>query len=203
MPGRGRSAHQWGAALLLAGSATIGLAASDALAQDTAQFIFGPVVESVAGRATVETNTGPVAVQADPATVYERDGLGTLEDIQPGQLVGVTARLIDTGFQALEVRIFPAGLTSVPQGQTAMSGANAGNSMINARVEDFTNGLLTLSFGEQRFSINTSPATVVRRPEAASAAEVHEGTRIAVTGNPDPAGVLQAVAVFILAPSGQ
>src|SRR5689334_16426895 len=75
-----------GAALALA------LAATPALGQDGEQFVFGPVVELSGNQATVATQTGPVVVALAPDTSYEQDTAGTLADVQPGEVVGVTGR---------------------------------------------------------------------------------------------------------------
>ena len=149
----------------------------------------------------MSTNTGPVVALLDDATSYARDGVGSLADIQPGLLVGVTGHPTADGLQAVEFHIFPARLTSVPQGQTPMSGANAGNVVTNASIESLTTGVVTLRLADRSVSILTTPATEIRRPVPASAAEVQEGTRIAVTGTPTADGALRATAVYILAPS--
>jgi hypothetical protein len=173
-----------------------GLRATPALGQDAQQTVFGVVVDLAPDQAIVSTNTGPAAVRLSPDTAYERDSTGTLEDIQPGQVVGVTGRPVPDGLAAVEIHVFPT-LLNFRQGQTQMSGANAGNLMTNATVESLTDGVLLLSFADQHVAINTSGDTAVTRPEPVPASEVREGARIAAGGAMGPDGTLQAVVVWI------
>ena len=85
------------------------------------------------------------------------------------------------------------------QGQTQMSGANAGNLMTNASVESLADGVLLLNFADQHVAINTSGDTAVTRPEPVPASEVREGARIAAGGPMGPDGTLQAIVVWISA----
>jgi hypothetical protein len=182
-------------ALVALGLAT-GLALAPALAQDADQTAAGPVVELTAGRATVATPTGPVAVQFGPDTRFERDSTGSLADIQAGQVVGVTGRPEGDALAAVEIHVFPA-LLSIRQAQTPMSGANAGNLMTNARVESFADGVLTLNLADQLIRINTSGTTTVTHPVPVGADAVQEADRIAASGPVGPDGALQARVVWI------
>jgi hypothetical protein len=166
-------------------------------AQATTPLAFGPVVDLTDGRATVATNTGPVVVQLGTDTAYERDMPGTLDELQPGEFVGVTGRPTANGLEAVEVHVFPAVLNSIPQGQSAMSGANAGNTMTNAVITDFSNCVLTFQVADGPVSIATTPATEVRHPAPTSASDVQVGTRIAVVGVAGDDGVVQATGVYI------
>jgi hypothetical protein len=184
----------------LAAAMAISLAGSHAtpmLAQGTSPLTFGPVVDLTDGRATVATNTGPVVVQLGPDTEYQRDMPGTVDELQPGEFVGVTGRPTENGPEAVEVHVFPTILNSIPQGQTPMSGANAGNTMTNSVITDVSDGVLTFQVADGPVSITTTPATEVRHPGPASASDVQVGTRIAVVGATGPDGVLQATGVYI------
>jgi hypothetical protein len=174
-----------------------------AIAQGGEQVASGPVVELAASRATIAANTGPVTVQFDAATRYEREGRGSIQEIQPGQFVGATGRPTADGLDAVEVHVFSPLQTSVRQGQNSMSGANAGNLMTNAIVESFVDGVLTLRFADQSVSLNTSPATEFRRPEPASAADLYEEGRIVAMGTLDADGVLHASDVYVQGPPRQ
>jgi hypothetical protein len=175
-----------------------GLRATPALGQDAQQSIFGVVVEVTPNQAVVSTSTGPAAVRLSPGTVYEQDSPGALEDIQPGQMVGVTGRPVPEGLAAVEIHVFPT-LLNFRQGQSQMSGANAGNVMTNATVESLTDGVLLLNFADQHVAINTSADTSVTRPEPAPASAVREGARIAAGGTMGLDGTLQADVVWISA----
>ncbi len=176
-----------------------GLALMLAQAQEADQAAFGPVVELANGRATVATATGPVTVQLGPDTRVEMDSAGSLADVQPGQLVGVTGRPDGDSLTAVEIHVFP-DLLNMRQAQTPMSGANAGNLMTNARVESLANGVLTLNLADQLIPINVTPGTTVTHPVPVGADQVQEGSRIAASGPVGPDGVLQARVVWIAAP---
>jgi hypothetical protein len=182
-------------AALLVGHA--GLPPASALAQDDTPLVFGPVVDLTGNRATVAGSSGPVVVEFTPDTEYQRDLPGSLDELQPGQFVGVTGRPTASGLEAVEVHVFPTILNSIRQGQSAMTGANAGNTMTNAVITDFTNGVLTFQVAGGPVSITTTPATEVRHPGAASASDVQMGTRIAAVGPAGPDGVVQARGVYI------
>ena len=193
--GEVRARWLMGLALALTSFAT-GIGAPPALGQEAEQFAFGPVVELADDTATVATQTGPMSVRLGADTRYELDSAGTLADIEPGQVVGVTGRPEAGGLSAVEIHIFPA-LMTVRQAQTPMSGANAGNLMTNARVESFVDGVLTLNLADQLIPINTSAATSVTHPVPVSADTVQEGSRIGVSGPVGPDGVLQGRVLWI------
>lgn len=180
---------------LVAVGLTTGFGHTPALGQEI-QNASGPVVERGEGWATVATATGPVTVQLDSDTRYEMDSAGSLADVQPGQVVGVTGRPEGGGLSAVEIHVFPA-LLNIRQAQTQMSGANAGNLMTNASVESLADGVLTLNLADQLISINTSPSTSVTHPVPVGAENVQEGTRIAASGPMGADGVLQARVVWI------
>lgn len=184
---------------MLGAALALGLGAAPALGQDGDQFVFGPVVDLTAGQATVATPTGPVVVELAPDTIYERDSTGSLADVQPGQVVGVTGRPEGSGLTAVEIHVFPA-LMTVRQAQTPMSGANAGNLMTNARVDSLADGVLTLNLADQFIPINVAPDTSVTRPAPVDASEVQQDTRIGASGPVGPDGVLRARVVWISGP---
>jgi len=181
---------------LLAAALTTGVGLTPAAAQDADQTAAGPVVELTGAQATVATPTGTTTVQFGPDTRFEMDSAGSLADIQPGQVVGVTGRPEGDGLAAVEIHVFPA-LLNIRQAQTPMSGANAGNVMTNARVQSFANGVLTLNLADQLVPINTSPATAVTHPVPVGVDSVQAGGRIAAGGPVGPDGVLQARTVWI------
>ncbi|HLH26646.1 MAG TPA: DUF5666 domain-containing protein [Chloroflexota bacterium] len=184
-----------GVALIALGM-TGGLGLSAARAQDTDQLAGGPVVALANGQAIVATPTGPVTVQLEPDTRYEMDSPGTLADVQPGEVVGVTGHPENGELTAVEIHVFPT-LLNIRQAQTQMTGANAGNLMTNARVESFANGVLTLNLAGQLIPINTSPATSVTHPVPVGPDSVQQDSRIAASGPVGPDGVIQARVVWI------
>jgi hypothetical protein len=183
-------------ALLLAG---VGLAQ----AQGEVRIVTGSVVQLDGLRATVAANTGPVTVVMNDNTRYEKQGPGTLADLQPNQFVAVTGRPTDGGQVALLIRVFPAAQATVQARlNSPMDGPNAGNLMNNAIIESLTSGRLMLRAAGEMISIDTSPDTQVERPVPATASEVIEGSRIAATGLMDADGVLTAAVVNLLPPPG-
>ncbi|HLH24521.1 MAG TPA: DUF5666 domain-containing protein [Chloroflexota bacterium] len=189
------------AALLTSGLVAAGLGL--ARAQGEVRIVSGPVVQLDGSRATVAANTGPVIVQLTDNTRYEKQGPGTLADLQPNQYVAVTGRPTDDGQVALLIRVFPAAQATVPARlNSPMEGPNAGNLMNNAIIESLANGRLTVRAGGESISIDTTPDTQVVHPVPASASDVTEGSRIAATGTMDADGVLTAAVVNLLDPPG-
>jgi hypothetical protein len=180
--------------------AAIAAWAAPALGQGGQQIVAGSVVQITGNRITVGANAGPVTVQTGPATRYEKEGPGTLADLRPDQLVGVTGQP-STGGQlfAVQIRVFPAAINPTP-GQRAMGGANMGNLMTNATIVDVADDELRISAAGSTYAIRTSPETEVRMPVPATAGDVQEGGRIAATGSMDGDGVLQATTINILGP---
>ena len=173
-------------------------------AQGEVRIVTGSIVQLDGLRATVAANTGPVTVQMTDNTRYEKQGPGTVADLQPNQYVAVTGRPTDNGQVALLIRVFPAAQSTVPARlNSPMDGPNTGNLMNNAIVESLTNGRLTVRAAGEAISIDTTPETQVMRPVPAMASEVIEGSRIAATGAMDADGVLTAAVVNLLdAPGG-
>jgi hypothetical protein len=189
-------------ALLAAALMVVGLGGGAVLGQEQ-RVVTGPVVENAGGRLTVGANSGPVTVVTGPNTVYEKEGRGTVDELQPGQLVGVTSRPTPDGAYAVQVRIFPAALSTVSQGEAPMGGADAGNTMTNARIQSVGDGTLTLSLADQTVEFRTSPDTVVLLPQPATAADVTDGVRIAAMGAMGADGLLTAITINVLGPTPQ
>ena len=186
-------------AAILGGLLMAGLTPRMAQAQGEIRVVSGVVVDLVDGRATVSTNTGPATIQVNENTRYEKQGLGTLGDIQPNQYVAVTGRPTADGQVAVQVRVFPVLQATVPaRVNSPMDGPNTGNLMTNAIVESFANGRLTVRAAGQTVSIDTAPDTEVLRPEPATAADLIEGRRLVAMGILGADGVLQAALVNLL-----
>src|SRR5688572_16653088 len=166
-------------AAIVGGFLVGGLTPQPVQAQGEVRVVTGVVVDLVDGRATISTNTGPATIQVNENTRYERQGTGTLSDIQPNQYVAVTGRPSGDGQVALLVRVFPVLQATVPaRVNSPMDGPNTGNLMTNAIVESFVNDRLTVRAAGQSVSIDTAPDTEVQRPEPASAADLIEGRRL-------------------------
>jgi hypothetical protein len=186
-------------AAILGGLFLGALTPQPAQAQGEVRVVTGVVVDLIDGRATLSTNTGPATIQVNENTRYERQGTGTLSDIQPNQYVAVTGRPTGDGQVALLVRVFPVLQATVPaRVNSPMDGPNTGNLMTNAIVESFANNRLTVRAAGESVSINTAPDTEVQRPEPASAADLIEGRRLVALGILGPDGVLQAALVNLL-----
>jgi hypothetical protein len=184
------------AVLLAVGLFAGGVGAPTALGQDV-QIVSGDLVELDGSRAVVATNTANVPVLLDETTRFEKEGRGTLADIQPGQYMGVTARPSSAALTALRIRVFPAAQSTIPSGQSAMSGPDAGNIMTNATVESLNNGVLTLNFSGQIVNVGVNAETEVLRQEPATSADLRVGGRVIVTGIPGDDGTLRAQVVNI------
>jgi Domain of unknown function (DUF5666) len=191
-----RHARGLAAALLVCSLVLAGVA----VAQGDQRVISGQVVEVTPGQITLSTNTGPASVLINTTTTYEKEGPGTIFQIQPGQLVGVTSRPDPEGPYAVHIRIFPAALSTVRQGQSPMGGSNLGNTMTNAVVQSMTDDLLTVTSADQSYQIRTSPDSQVVSPQPATAADVENGVRVAATGTMGADNVLMASMINVLGP---
>jgi hypothetical protein len=169
------------------------------LAQGDERVVSGAVVQIGADQATISSNTGPVVVALGPDTSYEKEGPGTIYDIQTGQLVGITGRPTPEGQYAVQVRIFPAALRLSPTVRP-MGGSNLGNLMTNAVVQSFADDMLRVEVAGTNYNIRTSPDTEVVLPLPATKADVTENARVAVTGSMGDGEVLLARLVNVLGP---
>jgi hypothetical protein len=149
---------------------------------------------------TVTTNTGDREVDLADSTRIEKEGKGTLSDLQPGLSVGITGKPDGSNVTAVSIRIFPAAMGTPRPGQFPMTGANAGNLMTNSVIESFDGSNLTLSAAGQRYVIGVPAGTEVLKPVPAQLAELTPGTRVlaigpAAAGSSD--GPLQATTVDV------
>jgi len=175
------------------------IGANASLAQGDERVVSGAVVQIGTDQATISSNTGPVVVALGPDTGYEKEGPGTIYDIQTGQLVGITGRPTPEGQYAVQVRIFPAALRISPSVRP-MGGANLGNLMTNAVVQSFGDDMLRVEVAGTSYNIRTSPDTEVVMPVPATKADVTENVRVAVTGSMGNGDVLLARLVNVLGP---
>ena len=187
------------AAVLVALGLAVALAAPSVRGQDL-EVASGTVVELAPSLMTVETNAGPVVVVMDDNTTYEREDRVSLADVLPGDFVGVTARLLGDRLSGVALHVFSAIQTNVRQGQSPMSGPNAGNLMTNAIVTSVGDGQITLRFGDQDVTIDTPSGIQVTRPLPGTAADVREGVRVTAAGTREGDGTLRAAAVYVRLP---
>jgi len=159
------------------------------------------VIEQIAGpRLTIGTPTGTLTVETTPNTRYEKEGPGTIQDLRPGQRVGVTGQpSADGELNAVHVRVFPEALNPF-MGQRAMGGANLGNLMTNATITSLDGDTLVLSAAGSTYRIHLLPETEVVLPVPATAADVQENSRVAVTYRQRPDGTLEALGINLLGP---
>ena len=131
--------------------------------------------------------------------VIEREALGTVADLRPGLLVGVTARAnASNQLVASQVRVFPAVLQTVRAGQFPMTGAQSGNLMTNGTIESVSASEVVVDYsGEKaRFQIPATCDIVKSVPAVFS--DIRETYRVTVTGDRNSAGVILARTVNIL-----
>lgn len=172
--------------------------AAPAVAQDEPRVATG-VVEQLAGnRLTVGTPTGAVTVETTANTRYEKEGPGTPHDLRAGQRVGVTGQpSADGTLNAVHVRVFPDALNPF-MGQRAMGGANLGNLMTNATIDRIEGDELLLAAAGSLYRIRLLPDTEVVLPVPATAADVQENSRVAVTYRQRPDGTFEALVINVL-----
>jgi len=129
---------------------------------------------------------------ADNASIMI-EGKGTLDDLKPGTMVGITGKPDGT---ALVVRMFPAGVSTKPS-QSPMSGAQTGNIMTNAAIVSFDGKSLVVDLGGEKPTISVTPDTQVVKPVPSTFSEIKPGVRVLATGMMD-GDMLAATAVTIL-----
>ncbi len=171
------------------------LASGAAFAQGSASFTATGTVDAV----------GPasIAVKNDADGVEERFALApnllvvqakpaTLADIQPGDFVASAAVPGQDGkLRSTELRIFPAAMRGVGEGQRPMNDFQ-GQTMTNATVTGaaVANGSNTLAvtFPGGQSQLIVDPGVPVTRLDVADRALVVPGARVRVQGNRGPEG---------------
>lgn len=172
--------------------------AASAAAQDEPRVATGVVEQLVGNRITVGTPTGAIAVETTANTRYEKEGPGTTQDLRAGQRVGVTGQPgTDGTLNAVHVRVFPDALNPF-MGQRAMGGANLGNLMTNAAIDRIEGDELLLAAAGSLYRIRLLPETEVVMPVPATAADVQENSRVAVTYRQRPDGTFEALVINVL-----
>jgi Domain of unknown function (DUF5666) len=156
-------------------------------------------IDAITGRTlTVTTPTGAKEVQlADDARI-EKEGRGTLADLQPGLSVGITGRPDGANLTAVSIRIFPAAQGTPRPGQFPMTGANAGNVMTNSVIESFDGSTLTVSAAGQRFEIRVPSDAEVLKPVSATLGDLSTGTRVLAAGAAAPDGSFRATSINVV-----
>jgi hypothetical protein len=172
--------------------------APPAASQDDQRVASGIVEQMAGNRLTIGTSTGTLTVETTPNTRYEKEGPGTPQDLRPGQRVGVTGQpSADGELNAVHVRVFPDALNPF-MGQRAMGGVNLGNLMTNATITSIDGDILLLSAAGSTYRIHLLPDTEVVMPVPATAGDVQENSRVAVTYRQRPDGMFEALVINLL-----
>ncbi len=169
------------------------LASSPAWAQGTAVNLFGTVAHIDAGSIAVKNEDGATeSFKLAPGLLVVQNKPATLADIKPGDYVASAAvHGVDGKLHSTELRIFPAAMRGVGEGQRPMNDARA-QTMTNATVSGaaVVNGSndikVTFAGGESELVLD--PGIPVLRLEPAERAQVIEGARVRVQGVRDANG---------------
>jgi hypothetical protein len=139
-------------------------------------------VDTIDGRVvSVATNTGVRKVEVPDGATILTEGKGTLTDLTPGAMVGVTGKQDGT---AIQVRIFGPSVTP-RTGQFPMNGANAGNVMTNAKIDSFDGNVLTVDIDGAETKLTVPADAEVVKPVPAAFSDIKSGERILAMGSPD------------------
>ena len=165
----------------------LALAAGPALAQGGPVNVFGTVAQVDAGSITVKGEDGAEqAFKLAPNLIVVQNKPATLADIQPGDFVASAAvHAADGRLHSTELRIFPAAMRGVGEGQRPMNDAR-NQTMTNATVTGaaVVNGSndIKVKFEGGESELILDPGVPVMRLEPADRSLVTSGAKVRVQG---------------------
>ena len=191
--------------LLIAGALVAALAAA-AVAQDARVHVRGKVVSLDGNVLTVGAVIGPVTTKVTLAPNYTVQYVvpAKLTDIKPGSFVGTAAvPQVDGSLRALEVHIFPPGVTpgagTRPYDLTPTSTMTNGNvdTIAQTKVDNVSGSKIMVSYEGGSKEVTIAPGTPIVTYEAATSAALTEGARVNILATKSADGKLIATGVSV------
>jgi hypothetical protein len=167
-----------------------------AVAGDEPEVVSGPI-ESVSGSTiVVKTSDGSRRVQLPEQARVEREGRGRMEDLRPGEVVGVVQA---PGGPATTIRLYSKGPGMPQPGIVPMLGPQLGQVTTFGTVIAMQGGGLLVNTGGASVPIMLSGAPEVLKPVKAGQTDLTVGSTVTATGSPGADGALVASSVRLTA----
>jgi len=150
-------------------------------------------VDSIVGETIVlRGSSGLQKVKLSDSARLEREGLGRLDDLLPGSLVGVVQA---PGGPADTVRLYSKGQGMPRPGIVPMVGASQGHVTVFGTIVTMQFGGMLVNTGTETMSITLPPGITVLKPLKAGLPDLAKGTPVIATGNIGADGVLTAASM--------
>ena len=154
-------------------------------------------IASISGNTITLTlaNGIPKNVALEPATLILRRQTATLDDIKPGDALGVASRRgSDGSLVAVGINVFSRELYSVVRkGQFPMTtGDTMTNALVTAYARSVQGRVLTMTYAEGTSTIGVPDGTSIHRTFTVKATDLSVGLHVQVRGTVSPDGSLKA-----------
>lgn len=149
---------------------------------------------------SVKTGDGLTRVAVTEKTGYAAVFAAQVDEIKPGEYVGITARRgSDGGWQAVEVHIFPEAMRGLSEGHYPWDfpGTTMTNAVVAEAVQQVDGPLLTLTPKGQSVQIRVPTTATIVRVELRKADVVQVGAGTVVVASKAPDGSLTALRVYV------
>ena len=173
--------------------------AMNAQAMSTVTMVEGTIASIHGTTVTITLANGiPKTISLEAATLILRRQLAALDDIKPGDALGVTSRRgSDGSMVAVGINVFsPELYIVVRKGQFPMT---TGDTMTNALVSTYAKGvqgrMLTMTYAEGTTTIGVPDGTPIHRTVTVKAPDLAVGIHVQVRGTVNPDGSLKASSV--------
>jgi hypothetical protein len=160
-----------------------------------AQATIAGKIESIAGSMLkVQTPAGAQGVRLADRAKVERDALGGVADLKPGQFVGVVHI---PGGAADVVRLYATGPSMPRPGVAPLVGSRTGQVTTFGSVVKLEFGGVVLNTGSQTTTVTLPNGVPILRPTSQGSQDLAIGTQVIATGSVEPDGSVVATAVRV------
>jgi hypothetical protein len=163
--------------------------------KNTAQATIAGRIESIAGpMLKVQTQAGAQDVRLADRARVERDALGSVADLKPGQFVGVVHA---PGGPADTVRLYVTSPSMPRPGVAPIVGSRSGQVATFGSVVKLELGGVVLNTGSQTTTLTLPSGVPILRPTSQGSPDLAVGTQVIATGPVEADGSVVATAVRI------
>lgn len=162
--------------------------------------IRGTIADAEPTGLSVKTKDGHSRVAMTEKTGYTAVYASRIEEIKPGEYVGITAkRGADGGWQAVEVHTFPEAMRGLSEGHYPwdLPGTTMTNAVVAEAVQKVDGRLLTLTPKGQSVQILVPPTATIVRVEIRKHDVIQLGAGTVVVARKGPDGSLTALRVYV------
>ncbi|MBI4611587.1 MAG: hypothetical protein HY726_21570 [Candidatus Rokubacteria bacterium] len=160
----------------------------------------GTIASAEPAALSVKTKEGVARVALTEKTGYSGVLAAKVEEIKPGEYVGITAkRGAGGGWEAVEVHIFPEAMRGLSEGHYPWDfpGTTMTNAVIAEVVQKVDGPLLTLTPKGQSVQIRVPSSATIVRVEVRKADAVQVGAGTVVVARKGDDGSLTALRVYV------